>query len=88
MKITYFHWGIITREENSTTTKQETRQKLLKQVLVLDLDDDDLVRRPRVGHVATQTVGVRKNRQTVANSGLHGYRDFWNESIFWSSFWS
>ena len=57
-------WG---KEYNNKT--EETRQKLFEFEQVLDLDDDDLVRRPRAGHVATQTVGVRKNRRTVANSG-------------------
>ena len=42
---------------------------------VPDLDDDDLIRRPRVGHVAAQAVGVRGNRRTVANPGLHGRCD-------------
>ena len=55
------------QQDNNKT--EETRQKLFEFEHVLDLDDDDLVRRPRAGHVATQTVGVRKNRRTVANSG-------------------
>ena len=57
------------RVQQQNRGEEETRQKLFEFEQVLDLDDDDLVRRPRAGHVATQTVGVRKNRRTVANSG-------------------
>ena len=66
--------NFITREEemcNNINKTEKTRQNQKPIEQVLNLDDDDLLRRPRVGHVAAQAVGVRRNRRAVADPGLH-----------------
>ena len=59
---------------NNINKTEKTRQNQKPIEQVLNLDDDDLLRRPRVGHVAAQAVGVRRNRQSVANPGMAALR--------------
>ena len=58
------------REDRERDLRHVKSSKPIEQVL--NLDDDGLVRRPRVGHVAAQAIRVRRNRRAVTNPGLHG----------------